>query len=95
MIKDLFKNCTNVEFNGTLYSKEVEAELPVFTLCETSTEKWIESARRQNTKMFIEAHNRKPENYEEVLKRVYSLLPERNNYEIPEIRYVSAMGEVR
>lgn len=89
-MKDLFKGIKNVEFTGTMYSKGVGAELPVFTLNEPTMEEWNEKARIQNTKSFIKIHNRQPDNYEEVLEYLWSLFPERNEKlpEIPRVEYV-------
>jgi hypothetical protein len=72
----LFDRVKNVKFTEFTYCKEVDADLPVFTLTEPTAEEWNKRARKQNTKMFIEIHNRHPEDYDEVLSWVYAFISE-------------------
>ncbi|KGP59365.1 hypothetical protein NP92_14515 [Anoxybacillus gonensis] len=76
MSENFLKGVKNVEFTGHLYCKETGRELPVFTLNEPSVEEWNRRAKIQNTKMFVQIMKRQPENYQEVLNWVYSLIPE-------------------
>lgn len=59
-ILDVFDQVENVEF------KEITEDLLTFTLADPTPEEWNRKAKIQNTKMFVELHNRLPANYEEV-----------------------------
>jgi hypothetical protein len=72
--KLLFDGVKNMEFTEFQYVEEVEAELPVFTLTDIPVDEWNRRARINNTKMFVQIHERLPVNYEEVLTWVYSHL---------------------
>jgi hypothetical protein len=73
-VLELFKGVKNVEFTEFQYCEEVKAELPVFTLTDIPADEWNRRARINNTKMFVQIHERLPVNYEEVLTWVYSHL---------------------
>jgi hypothetical protein len=78
---ELFDGLKNVEFTEFQYIEEVGAELPVFTLTDIPADEWNRRARINNTKMFVQIHERQPVNYIEVLAWVYSLL---NDEDVPE-----------
>jgi hypothetical protein len=73
---EMFNGVKNVEFSGHSYSEEFKANLPVFTLKEPPAEEWNRRAEKINTEAFIEKFNRRPKDYEEVLKWVYSHIPD-------------------
>jgi hypothetical protein len=59
--------------SNSIYLDIVGREVPVFTIVEPSVEEWNRKARVQNTKLFVEIHERQPENYDEVLCWVCSI----------------------
>jgi len=73
---ELFDGAKNVEFKEFTYVKEVQAEIPVFTLTDIPVEDWNRRARIQNTKTFVEITGRLPVDYKEVLNWINSYTTE-------------------
>lgn len=63
----------NVEVKKPVFVKEVGYHVPVFRLNEPAAKQWNEIAEEKNTEMFIEVHDRLPEDYHEVLNWVRTI----------------------
>jgi hypothetical protein len=81
-ILEIFDKVKNVEFTTYTECEGLEKELPVFTLNEAFAEEWNKRARINNTKMFVRIYERQPENYQEVLTWVYSLIEDKKENHI-------------
>ncbi|PFA66867.1 hypothetical protein CN378_12705 [Bacillus sp. AFS015802] len=63
----------NMTYLGRQYCKDVQRDLPTFSLVDLGADKWNAMAQKQNTKMFVEFHNRDAVSYGEVKDWVNSL----------------------
>lgn len=73
MHKKLLSKAKNVEFLGVKNIEEVGADLSTFILIEPTPSEWNFKAKKKNTLLFVEIHERQPKNYEEVLQWAYSV----------------------
>jgi hypothetical protein len=74
-----FREARNVEFKEMQHFEELGGFIDVFKITESSAYVWNVKAERINTKTFIVAHGRQPNEYEEVQNWIKSLINEGNH----------------